>query len=185
MRRDSLERLIGLLNLRKKREIELYCRDLVIASEDFANIILAGQVRSLGPYNHVDYHREFVPEDLEPSQEEINAYGRNGVGPLSTDAERFARKIDQTFKTRALLSTHLFYSSCHRYWHLFYFNQRDFNARDNHWKHGPHIHYSQNSFTRESLEALWTDVRAEKPKFPKTVHVRYDYHHNRRKVPHA
>ena len=84
---------------------------------------------------------------------------------------------------RRLLSVHLFYSPSYEFWHLFYFDQRDHDPRDNHWKHGPHLHYSQNSFTRESLASVWDKVRQPKPEFPRALHIRYDYHHNRRQLP--
>lgn len=59
---------------------------------------------------------------------------------------------------------------------------RDYSADENHWKHGPHIHYSRDSFTSEPLEEVWRKICQAAPEFPKSIHVRYDYHHNRRRV---
>lgn len=179
MARESLEKLGALFNLGRKREVERYCRDLVITSEDFADVVLAARIAGFGPYTYTCHFREIAPESLEPSQEEINALGRSGVGALSGNALKAARKMDQLFRDRRLLATHLFYSRLYKYWHMFYFDQRDYQPSGNHWDHGPHLHYSQYSFTRESLQAIWQRVCAVKPELPPSVHVRYDYHHNR------
>ncbi len=97
MSRESLEKLVGLLNLGRKREIERYCRDLVITSEDLADVLLAARVAGLGPYRYAVHFRELTPEHLEPTDEDREALGRNGVGPLSVRAQRTVRKIDQIF----------------------------------------------------------------------------------------
>jgi len=86
------------------------------------------------------------------------------------------------FKDRRLLAVHLFYARSQKHWHMFYFDQRDYSADNNHWLHGPHIHYSQSSFTRETLATVWRGVCQAKPEFPKSVHIRYDYHYNRRRA---
>lgn len=181
MPRESLEGLLGLFNLSKKREVERYCQSLVITSEDFANVLLAARIAGLGPYRYACHFHELTPEHLHPKQEELSALGSNGVGPLKGPALKAIRKMDQIFRDRRLLAMHLFYSPSQKYWHLFYFDQRDYEARGNHWKHGPHIHYSQDLFTREPLEQMWSRATSDKPSFPPSRHVRYDYHHNRRR----
>lgn len=182
MNGTDLQSLIDLLNLRKKQDVERYCRTLVIRSEDFSDLILAGMAGLLEPYRHQRHHLDFVPADLTITEEDKGAIAGNGVGPLNERAKKFIRKIDQTFKTRRLLSVHLFYTPCHTQWHLFYLDQRDYSLSENHWEHGPHIHYSHDSFTREALSAVWEAVRSDKPKLPRSLHVRYDYHHNRQKT---
>ena len=76
---------------------------------------------------------------------------------------------------------HLFYSRSQKYWHMFYFDQRDYQATENHWKHGPHIHYSQDRFTIEPLQDVWRKATSQAPELPPAIYIRYDYHHNRRR----
>jgi hypothetical protein len=179
MSRESLEKLIGLFNLQKKREVERYCQNLVITSEDLSSLILTGRVGSFGPFRYACHFAESRPEHLEPQESELAALATNGVGPAKGAALKALRKMDQIFTERRLLSTHLFYERSQKYWHMFYFDQRDFTDRINHWKHGPHIHYAQDMFTRDPLAVIWPRVLAEKPDFPPSLHIRYDYHHNR------
>ena len=82
MPRESLEGLLGLFNLSKKGEVERHCQGLVITSEDFANVLLAGRIAGLGPYRYACHFHELTPEHLNPKQEELSALGSNGVGPL-------------------------------------------------------------------------------------------------------
>lgn len=179
--RESLERLVPLLNTNGKREATQYAKDLTITSEALVGIILAAQVGGLGPYAYASHDREISAEALNPTNEELTALGRTRVGNAAGLALKAIRKIDQQFKERSLLVVHSFYSRSHRYWHMFYFDQRDYSAQRNHWKHGPHVHYSQNTFTRESLLDVWAKVRAPQPRFPPSLHIRFDYHHSRRK----
>lgn len=183
MSRESLEGLFGLFNLSKKRDVERYCQDLVVTSEDFANVLLAGRVVGLGPYLYASHFSETTPEHLNPKEHELAALGTNGVGQLKGAALKAMRKVNQIFRERCLLAMHLFYVPSQKFWHVFYFDQRDNEALANHWKHGPHIHYSQDSFTRQPLETVWAKATAEKPSFPPSIHIRYDNHHNRRRHP--
>lgn len=181
MAQKDLEALIRLFNIPKKKEVERYARDLVITSEALSSLILTAQVAGLGAYKYACHHKEITPEHLEPSESERTALGTNGVGPIKGEARKFVTKINQIFKVRRLFSAHVFYSRSKAYWHMFYMDQRDYTKRENHWKHGPHIHYSNNCFTNESLDEVWQKVTAISPKPPSSVHIRYDYHHNRPK----
>lgn len=178
--RESLDRLVVLLNIGRKRDAARYSKDLVITSEALTGIILAAQVDALGPYSYTSHSREISASTLNPSRQELTALARAGVGKATGLALKAIRKIDQQFRERSLLVAHLFYSRSHRYWHLFYFDQRDYGARRKHWKYGPHIHYTQDSFTREPLRDIWTKVCSQPPHFPPALHIRFDYHHNRR-----
>ena len=134
--RESLEKLVPLLNTSGKQAASRYAKDLTITSEALVGIILAAQVGGLGPYAHASYDREVSSDTLNPTNEELNALGRTRVGKASGLALKAIRKIDQQFRERSLLVVHLFYSPSYR-WHMFYFNQRDYTARRNHWKQAP------------------------------------------------
>jgi hypothetical protein len=89
----SLEGLIGLLNIRKKRLVERYARGMTVTSEAFANLILAGRVGALLPqYQYQAHFDEKSPSHLEPTREELNALGRNGVGELKGQALKGSRR---------------------------------------------------------------------------------------------
>lgn len=180
MASQSFADLITLFNIRQAREAKAHCRKLVIKSDEFTDVILAARVIGLGPYSYASHFADIAPESLEPSREELYALGRSRAGTtVAGKALKAIRKMDQMFEERRLLAAHLFYSGARDPWHLFYFDQRDYSADDNHWKHGPHIHYSRDSFTREPLEEIWRKICQAAPEFPKSIHVRYDYHHNR------
>jgi hypothetical protein len=179
--RSDLEALLKLLNLPKKREVERYARELVITSEALTDLLFTGRIGGLGIYSYTCHHDEIRPDHLEPTQSELNALGSNGVGLLRGEARKFSSKIGQFFKERRLFSAHLFYSSSQKYWHLFYMDQRDYTNRSNHWKHGPHIHYTNECFTHKPLEDVWRKITHSPPELPPSIHIRYDYHHHRPK----
>jgi len=177
---NGLNNLVELLNIEKKREVKKYCRDFVVRSEDLFHLILAGNASSLKPYKYKSHFSEMVPSHLNPTDYDLSALASNGVGPMSHEANKTATKIGQIFKDRRLFAAHLLYMPDGRYWHLFYFDQRDIDKYENHWNAGgPHIHYSRESFCRKSLAEMWSQVCLPIPKLPSSIHIRYDYHHHR------
>lgn len=180
MASEALDRLLRLFECTGKREVERYCRDLTITSEAFAGLVLAGNAGLVLPYLYENHFVEIRPPSLEPTPDQLQALASTKTGQRATGAALTAlRKFDQTFRDRRMLAVHLFYTRGGRFWHMFYFDQRDYQAAGNHWKQGPHMHYSQDSFTRESLAAVMTSAKSAKPELPPCIHVRYDYHHNR------
>jgi len=180
--REGLERLLQLFNIEAKKDVQKYCRDLVIRSEDLTNIVLAGRVEGLQPYKYACHFAQISPEHLNPTERDLAALAANGVGQMSRAARKTATKMFQIFQDRRLFSAHLFYAPSMKYWHLFYFDQRDVTDRNNHWGlGGPHIHYSRESFCREPLSDMWRNVCASSPVTPASIHIRYDYHHNRKR----
>lgn len=171
---QHLEDLVSLFNKEGKREVERYCRALVIRSEALAAVLLAGQVTGLGHYAYACHFVDLVPDEVVPTEEEREALGRHGAGKLTGKGLKAIRKMGQLFEVRRMIAVHVFYSRSLKYWHLFYFDQRDYDKRNNHWKHGPHIHYSQDTFTREPLAEVWRKVHMPRPEFPPAVHIRFD-----------
>lgn len=176
-----MDKFIELLNLKQKKDIENFCKDLVITSEEFADFIVAGMAGVLTPYLHWRHHVNLEPEHLWPTQEELDALHNNGVGNIEGKGLKAVKKIGQMFEDRKLLSVHVFYHSSKKYWHMFYFNQRDTAAHGNHWDLGPHIHYTHDTFLNVDLDEVIEQILAPKPKLPKSIHIKYDYHQNREK----
>lgn len=180
--RDGLEKLLQLFNIEGKRDVKKYCRDLVVRSEDLFHVILAGHVSGLKPYKYACHFAHISPEHLRPTDRDLAALAENGIGPLSREARKTVTKISQIFQDRRLFAAHLFYTPSTKYWHMFYFDQRDVSDVANHWKvGGPHIHYSRESFCREPLAPVWRAVCSSPPRPPSSLHIRYDYHHHRRR----
>jgi hypothetical protein len=133
--------LLELFNIKRKRDLDRYCKDLKIYDTDFVELILTGRAGGMTPYLYKAHFMDKVPEHLLPSREEEEALGGSTVGPLEGKAKKFTTKIHQIFQDRRYLAAHLFYTPSHTYWHLFYFDHRDHSGRNNHWKHGPHLHF--------------------------------------------
>ena len=176
-----MQHIVDLLNLRKKKEVEAHCKKMLLTSEEFSNLILAGITDALAPYLYWRHHVQLEPAHLWPTDEEHAALIKNGPGEIHGKALKLVKKIDQMYKQRKLLNVHLFYLPSKEVWHLFYFSQRDTEKYDNHWDIGPHIHYTHSSFVNVPLDDIVDKIMEEKPKLPKSVHIEYDYHHNRAK----
>lgn len=175
----SFAALVELLNFRRKRDAERHCRTLVVTKGALTDLILGGRVGAVAPYVYAVHFSETVGEHLQPTPEEIEAMSRVKVGRLEGKALKFTRKIGQVFAERRLFAAHLFYTPAKRYWHLFYFDQRDKQAERNHWKHGAHIHYTSDLFLSTALDDVWRRVVVGDTGSLRSVHVRYDDSYNR------
>src|ERR1700731_5320633 len=125
--------LVHLMNMVSKRELEKYCRTFILKSDDFALSILVAQQGGFAPYKYASF-REWVPDHLELSDNNLGAISLNGVGPMGEDAQKTMTKISQIFRQRRQLAAHLLYTEDFRFWFLFYFDQRDRETQKNHWK---------------------------------------------------
>ena len=137
-------------------------------------MILAAQHGALAPYRYANHFAREMPTHLRPTEAESDAIATNGVGSFrSREARKFASKIFQLFHEQRSLAAHLFYTPSRTYWHLFYFDNRDTNEEQNHWKHGPHIHYVSDLWPELTMEAAWNQVKSGEVKFSNKLHLRY------------
>lgn len=166
--------LFEVLNVRSKRELDKHCRRLLVSQQDFVELILAARRGELAPYQYANHFARTVPGALIPNESENAAISKNGVGKFHTKgARKFASKLIQLFKERRSLAAHLFYTPDHRYWHLFYFDNRDNSDEKNHWKHGAHIHYVSDLWPELSMSEAWAQVHSGQLAFADKLHIRY------------
>ncbi|MBI5658174.1 MAG: hypothetical protein HZC43_01195 [Nitrosomonadales bacterium] len=151
-----------------------HCAGLVVHRQDLVALILVAQHGALAPYRYANHFADTVAPHLQPTEAEYSAIAENGVGEFRTyGARKFTSKIFQLFRERRVLAAHLFYMPNYRYWHLFYFDNRDTEESKNHWKHGVHIHYISDLWPKLSLHEAWAQVKSGHVAFPSKVYLRY------------
>ena len=171
---EPFANLIALLYMTDKRELAKHCRQLVVHSDTFAELVMGGRAGLIPLYRYACHFAQHSPGHLRPTDEEFAALGGSKVGsPLEGKAKKLITKIAQTFEERRLFAAHLFYAPTHERWHLFYFDQRDQDEAQNHWKHGAHIHYLSSVCLKLPLPSVWERVQAAKLGFSKSFHLRY------------
>jgi len=148
-----------------------------VYQQDLVGLILAAQHGALAPYKYANHFARVMPDHLHPTEAEGDAIAANGVGLFqSREARKFASKVFQLFREQRSLAAHLFYTSNRNYWHLFYFDNRDTSEEQNHWKHGPHIHYVSNLWPELTMESAWNQVVSGEINFSNKLHIRYRRH---------
>jgi hypothetical protein len=172
---DHFPSLLELFNFRSKSEAMRHCAGLVVHRQDLVALILGAQHGALAPYRYANHFADNVPPHLLPSEAEHLAIQQNEVGKFQTHgARKFVSKIFQLFRARRVLAAHLFYTPNHRYWHLFYFDNRDTTKESkNHWKYGSHIHYISDLWSTVSMEQAWAQVKSGHVAFSSKAHLRY------------
>lgn len=170
---QDIEGFLKLFTFKKKRELEKYCRDVVLYSSDFVAFILACESGSL-PFLHLIHYQDHTPEHLHPTDEDLAALATNPVGALRPGAQKALRKIGQIFKDRRHLVGHIFYVPDSPEWHFFQFDQRDIeDARANHWKEGAHVHFLNWLWPNYHGMTLWRNFTSGRVKLNDSLHVRY------------
>ena len=171
----NLDPLLTLFNVRSKSEAARHCRTLLIHGTDLAAVAMASRVGALHPYKYACRFSETRPQNLKPKKSEFEATAGLQVGPLEDKARKLIRKFFQTLEERRVFAAHLLYTPDHAYWHVLYFDQRDVSDRKNHWEHGSHIHYANDTFHRGALEQVWSRVCDGETAFLKPVHIRFEW----------
>jgi len=169
---NTIEAFLKMFAFGKKRELEKYCREVVIHSGDFANFIVACEPGLL-PFIHQIHYQDHVPEQLLLNDQDTAALAMNPVGPLQPGAQKAIRKIGQMFKDRRYLVGHIFYVPDLTEWHFFQFDQRDLEDEENHWKEGAHIHFLNWLWPNYDAKTLWENFKSGKAKMNDSLHVRY------------
>lgn len=170
---ENIEAFLKLFTFDKKRDLEKYCRELVIYSGDFADFIVTCELGRL-PFLHMIHYRDHVPRHLNPTDEDLAALASNAVGPLQPAAQKTMRKINQMFRDRRYLVGHIFYVPNQAEWHFFQFDQRDLeDERANHWKEGAHVHFLNWLWPNYDAKTLWENFTSGKAKINDSLHVRY------------
>ena len=169
---QNMEALLKLFDFDKKRELEQYCRQIVIDSSAFADFILACEFKQF-PFLHKIHYQDHVPKHLYLSDKDSAALAANPVGPLQPDAQKAVVKMSQMFKERRYLVGHIFYVPDLSKWHFFQFDQRDLEDEQNHWKEGAHIHFLNWLWPNYDAKTLWANFTSGRAKMNDSLHVRY------------
>lgn len=173
MSESNLEGVAKLFSFEKKQDLERYCRDLTIRSDDFFTLVLTCELLRY-PFAHEISYQDQVPEHLVPSDFEIQALENTPAGTLLTgDAEKVVRKISQSFKERRYLVGHMFFTPDYANWHFFCFDQRDLETKGNHWKEGAHIHFINWLWPRQDAKSVWSNFMTEDQRPGGAIHLRF------------
>lgn len=170
---QNTKAFLKMFTFAKKRELDKYCREVVIYSSVFVKFILACESGRL-PFLHRIHYSDRVPEHLNPTDDDLAALAANGVGLLEPGAQKAVKKIGQMFKDRRYLVGHIFYVPNLSEWHFFQFDQRDLeHERGNHWKEGAHVHFLNWLWPNYDAKTLWENFSVGKARLSDSLHVRY------------
>jgi len=165
--------LASLFAIQRAADLKKFCRREAIAKKEFAATIFACEMGLL-PWRHLISHRNFVPDHLQPTDEELSSVGAVTVGDRVPKA---FRKIMSQFDERRMLVGHIFFNEDLSKWHLVYFDQRDASDRQNHWAEGSHLHLI-NWLLRPGQDAdkAWREFHNGNPKLRGALHIRCALH---------
>jgi len=166
---STIADLLAIFAITKKSDLKWYCGTITVSQRDLSNLILVCAGGG-GPWLHRAHHREFIPDHLKLSDEDL----RNGVGEPQPGALRTMRKISAIFAKRRLLSGHIFFRPDLSEWHLFYFYQRDFSDRDNHWSGGSHIHLINHLWPGRTSQGVWNEFCTGNPQMRDALHIKFE-----------
>ena len=173
---STLGSLLAIFDILDKADLDQHCRTAVIYKSDLSTLIMACLSDDV-PIRHFPFFKHHHPEHLVPTDNDREAIGRNGPGLLSKEAKKFTNKVGQMFEQRRLFCGHLFIPVQNTdEWHLFYFDQRDTDLRNNHWEHGGHLHL-MNMLTHPRLSVLDLVQKLEaeeRPKLGGGFHIRFE-----------
>lgn len=159
-----------MLEFKKKSHLKRYCDALTIWSSDFAALIL-----NCHRHRYLHQMTEHIkePRHLHPRPSEWWPVGKYKPGdPLEPGDQQILTRLNQLLRDRRLMTAHLFTSA--QRWHVFYFDQRDLAPRgENHWEHGPHVHFANGLWPHLSLAGVREQLDDPRGGIGGTFHVRF------------
>jgi hypothetical protein len=165
------EKLVKLLSIDKKSELQKSCEDISISKEElFALIVNCGQLgyfHDMRTYRREPQHLQFDPTKIWP----MGKYKPRDK--LDEVDQKLMDKVTHLGKERRIMVVHVFIASAER-WHIFYFDQRD-TAPNNHWKFGPHIHFANYLWPEYSLEKVLKIFSTPDGALGSNIHIRCDF----------
>lgn len=168
---EGIDRLVTLLELRKKRELKAYAKSLTIRLQDLAEFMDACDVAPEIGYCHQMCRREIVPEHLRLDHEDFEAFSR---GPADAHGQKAIRKTSQFFRDRKVLVGHMLHTPNLARWHFFYFSERDYDPHFSRWEHGAHVHFVNWLWPQYSAETVWQQFQSGNALDLDGVHIRFD-----------
>src|SRR5882762_10147571 len=115
---SNLEGLLKIFKFKKKKDLEQYCRGVVVDGNDFVSLILSCELRG-NPFLHQISYKDIIPPHLVPSESEHQALTDNGLGELGPEALKAVRKMAQIFDERRYMVGHMFLTPNQYEWHFF------------------------------------------------------------------
>lgn len=165
----KLPDLVTIFGISKPRELKSFCRSAKISKRQLASVIQWCH-SDKAVFQHTANHRQFMPDHLNLTEADLAALHTNPVGALSPAAQTAVNKTGAMFDERRMLSGHLFQGLWS--WHLLYYDNRDRNERDNHWKLGPHMHLINHVLTKQTSNVIWSRFCNGNPRMSGALHIR-------------
>lgn len=166
--------LYPLFELTKKRDVVQYAKTVHANDYDLIALILLFEHPGTN-YSHVIHHRQLLPDALVITREDMAVFGSGiEVGTfIQGDALKVFNRVKHAFSDRRMLVGHMFKEIKGDRWHFFYFDQRDIQTDQNHWRYGTHIHFINYLWPGITAEGVIETFKSEDPKVRGAVHIRY------------
>lgn len=168
------EKIKRLFEIKDKKSAERYCKTLHLNGYDISDSRFNADQAG---FSHTNKHLEIVPEDLEPTKVQKDAFRNiSELGPIQNkDARKYLQKISATFKQRKNINAHLYERG--KEWHLFWFTYHDSIpgniGQEPHWQGGNHVHYTSYLWGLNK-ENVWKSLESSSYKINGT-HVKYTH----------
>lgn len=166
MNNNSLDNLIKIFNITKKKELDKHCKKITIVAEDFSDLVFACQGVGCTGYLHIPYFDEVIDECHKPTKKDLKllSEGKPSI---------FIDKIGKLFKTRKYRIGHMFYRPTDNKWHFFRFSLKEIDEKNPGWCGGPHIHLINYLFSGQNCINIFEDF-VNNRKLPKGFHIRWE-----------
>ncbi len=167
--------IFSLFEANSKKEVEKICSKLTITSSDMLYLVRLSEAKIIEfPYLHASKLIEETPVNVHLTKKNLETLKDNGVGSLGWDAKKAVSKLYQAPLQTKRTMAHLFYRPDHRFWHLFYFDQKDTYRVRNHWDYGPHLHYVNWLWPNLNCQDVWKSYCANAKKgIGSAEHIRF------------
>lgn len=167
------EGLLNIFQCDNKNDLKKHCKSLTIYMDDFVDLIDLCESVNIG-LKHRIYQRDIIPPELVLEKNGIENVVNKSSSEENNRAKKLSKNEFQFFRVRRYLVAHVFYlPPGTKYWHFFYFDQRDIVENKNHWQYGSHIHFINYLWPEYTAKGIWQQFMTDKPKIKSALHIRW------------
>jgi hypothetical protein len=161
------EKMVRLLGIDKKAELQRYCDSISVTTEDLASLIM-----NCGQLGYVHDMRTYEKRYIDPPDlTKLWPMGKYKPGDtLDKTDQKLSRKMGSVFSQRRLMTVHVFVAAPDR-WHVVFFTQNDMQGE--HWEHGPHVHFANYLWPEYLLDSVLKIFSDPTGWLGGSIHLRY------------
>lgn len=159
-----------IINCGSKAELKRLCKNATVTMSDIVDFVICCEA-GITRLNHTMYYFDYVPPDLEVRDEDFAILDSSNDVRKTKESKKAFRRLFKDHAQRKYCVGHMFFSKelkqPFKEWHFIFFDLKELDDKNNHWKMGPHVHITNYLWPNYHCQHIWNSFVAQR-QFPES-----------------